>query len=118
MKNTIKALSHILYERKSGDLKYTKYIKRKEEGATQPIVVAPKMGMTSFWADGGVLPVSGVTEWVINGNEGTTEEGLFLVFSYVCLVFSTGEQIVLIKYSGNCIIGNAYYLGKHVTYST
>ena len=63
------------------------------------------MGMTSLWADGGILPVSGVTEWVINGNEGTTEEGLFLVFFYVCLVFSTGEKIVLIKYSDNCIIG-------------
>ena len=25
--------------------------------------------------------MSGVTEWVINGNKGTTEEGLFLVFS-------------------------------------
>ena len=56
-------------------------IKRKEERATQPSAVAPKMGMSSLWADGGVLPVSGVTEWVINGNEGTTEEGLFLVFS-------------------------------------
>ena len=47
--------------------------------------------------------MSGVTEWVINGNEGTTEEGLFIVFflcMYVCLVFSTGEKIVVIKYSG------------------
>ena len=50
--------------------------------------------------------MSGVTEWVINGNMRTTEEGLFLVFFYICLVFSTGEKIVLIKYSGNCIIGN------------
>ena len=58
---------------------------------------------------GGVLPASGVTEWVINGNEGTTEEGLFLVFFYVCLVFSMGEKIVLIKYSGNCIIENEIY---------
>ena len=47
--------------------------------------------------------MSGVTEWVINGNEGTTEEGLFLVVFYVCLVFSTGEKIVLIKYSGKYI---------------
>ena len=62
-------------------------IKRKEEGATQPIVVAPKMGMTSLWADGGFLPVSGATEWVINGNEGTTEEGLFLVFLCMSGVF-------------------------------
>ena len=55
--------------------------------------------------------MSGVTEWVINGNEGTTEEGLFLVFFYVCLVFLTGEKIVLIKYSGNCIIGKGNYKG-------
>ena len=27
--------------------------------------------------------MSGVTEWVINSNEGTTEEGLFIVFFYV-----------------------------------
>ena len=27
--------------------------------------------------------MSGLTEWVINGNEGTTEEGLFIVFFYV-----------------------------------
>ena len=50
--------------------------------------------------------MSGVTEWVINGKEGTTEEGLFLVFFYVCLVFSTGEKIMLIKHSGNCNIVN------------
>ena len=31
--------------------------------------------------------MSGVTEWVINGNEGTTEEGLFLVFLCMCAVF-------------------------------
>ena len=61
-----------------------------------------KMAMTNLWADGEILPVSGVTEWVISGNEGTTEEGLFIVFSlYVCMsVFLTGEKIVLIKYSG------------------
>ena len=47
--------------------------------------------------------MSGVTEWVINGNDGTTEEGWFLVFFYVCLVFSTVEKIVLIKYSGKYI---------------
>ena len=46
--------------------------------------------------------MGGVTEWVISGNEGTTEEGLLLFFlcMYVCLVFSMGEKIVLIKYSG------------------
>ena len=69
--------------------------------------MAPKMGMTNLWADGGILPVSGVTEWVISGNEGTTEEGLFIVFlcMSVCLVFSTGEKTVLIKYSGYRNIG-------------
>ena len=56
-------------------------IKRKEERATQLNAVTPKMGMTRLWADGGILPVSGVTEWVINGNEGTTEEGLLIGFS-------------------------------------
>ena len=61
-----------------------------------------KMGMTNLWADGGILTVSGVTEWVISINEGTTEEGLFIVFPCmpVCLVFLTGEKIALIKYSG------------------
>ena len=46
--------------------------------------------------------MSGVTAWVITSNEGTTEEGLLIVFlcMSVCLVFSTGEKIVLIKYSG------------------
>ena len=45
--------------------------------------------------------MSGVTEWIISGNEGTTEEGLLIVFLWmsVYLVFSTGEKIVLIKYS-------------------
>ena len=28
--------------------------------------------------------MSGVSEWVINGNEGTTKEGLFLVF-FLCM---------------------------------
>ena len=46
--------------------------------------------------------MSGVTEWVVSSNKGTTEEGFFIVFfcMSVCLVFSTGEKIVLIKYSG------------------
>ena len=43
------------------------------------------MGMTNLWADGGILPVSRVTEWVISGNEGTTEEGFFIVFFSVCM---------------------------------
>ena len=69
--------------------------------------MAPKIGMTNLWADGGILPVSGVTEWVISSNEGTTEEGLLIVFlcTSVCLFFSTGEKIVLIKYSGYRNIG-------------
>ena len=46
--------------------------------------------------------MSGVTEWVISGNEGTSEEGFLIVFlcMSVCLVFLTGEKILLIKYSG------------------
>ena len=61
----------------------------------------------------GILPVSGITEWVINGNKETTEEGLFLIFFYVCLVFSTGEKIVLIKYSGKYI---EIYFNLKITY--
>ena len=36
--------------------------------------------------------VGGVGEWVVIGNEGLTEEGVFVVFLslYVCLVHSTG----------------------------
>ena len=58
--------------------------------------------------------MSGVTEWVINSNEGTTEERLFLVFFYVCLVFSTGEKIVLFKYSGTYI---EIYFNLKITFS-
>ena len=59
---------------------------KRRKGDTCVNAVAPKMGMTNLWADGGILPVSGVTEWVISDNEGTTEEGLFIVFSlYVCV---------------------------------
>ena len=83
---------------------------KRRTSDTDVNAVAPKMGMTNLWADGEILPVSGVTEWVVSGNEGTTEEGLFIVFFFlcmsVCLVFSTGEKIVLIKYSGYCNIGN------------
>ena len=45
--------------------------------------------------------MSRVTEWVISSNEGTTEERLLIVFlcMFVRLGFSTGEKIVLIKYS-------------------
>ena len=47
----------------------------------------------------GTYAVCGVTEWVISGNEGTTEEGLLIIFlcMSVCLVFSMGEKIVLIS---------------------
>ena len=58
------------------------------------------MGMMNLWADGGILPVSGVTESVLCGNEGTTEEGLFIVFFSVCMYvwcFRREEKIVLIK---------------------
>ena len=67
---------------------------KRRKGDTGVNVVAPKMGMTNLWADKGILPVSGVTEWVISGNEGTTEERLCIVFlcMSVCLVFSTGEK--------------------------
>ena len=84
-------------------------IKAKRKSNTGVNAVAPKTGMTNLWADGGILPVNGVIDWVISGNEGTTEEGLFIVFflcMYVCLVFSTGEKIMLIKYSGYRNIGN------------
>ena len=57
--------------------------------------------------------MSGVTEWVISSNERTTEEGLFIVFFLcmsVCLAFSTGEKIVLIKYSGYRYTGNSKFL--------
>ena len=56
--------------------------------------------------------MSGVTEWVISGNEGTTEERLLIVFlcMSVCLVFSTGVKIVLIKYSGYRNIGKTFYM--------
>ena len=71
-------------------------IMQKEERATQPNAVAPKMGMTSLWADEGILPVSGVTEWVINSNEGT-EEGFFLVFSMYVWCLSIQVTVLLEK---------------------
>ena len=58
---------------------------KRRKGDTGVNAVAPKMGMMNFWADGGI-PVRGVTEWVISSNKGTTEEGLFIIFSlYVCV---------------------------------
>ena len=81
---------------------------KRRKGDTGVNAVAPKIGMTNLWADGGILPVGGVTEWVISDNKGTTQEGLLIVFlcMSVCLVFSTGEKIVLIMYSGYRNIGN------------
>ena len=81
---------------------------KRRKGDTGVNAVAPKIGMTNLLADGGILPVSGVTEWEISGNEGTIAEGLLIVSLCisVCLVFSTGEKIVLIKYSGYRNIGN------------
>ena len=58
--------------------------------------MALKIGMMNLWADGGILPVSGVTKWVISGNKGTTEEGLLIVFlsMSVCLVLSLLVKVV------------------------
>ena len=40
-------------------------------------------------------------EWVVSGNEGLTEERVFLFFClYVRLVYSTGRKKCLIKYLG------------------
>ena len=57
--------------------------------------------------------MSGATEWVINGNEGTTEEGLFLVFSMYVWYFRRVKKIVLIKYSGKYI---EIYFNLKITY--
>ena len=57
--------------------------------------IAPKTGMRILWGEGGVLPCVGVSEWVVSGNEGLTEEGVFVVFClcmFVCLVYMTGES--------------------------
>ena len=47
--------------------------------------MAPKMGMTNLWADVGILPVSGVTEWVISrgNNRGKVVYRFFSVCMYV-----------------------------------
>ena len=48
--------------------------------------IAPKIGMRILWGEGVVLPRGGVDKWVVSGNEGLTEEGVFVVFClYVCL---------------------------------
>ena len=60
---------------------------KRRKGDTGANAEAPKMGMTNLWADGGILPVSEVTEWVISCNDGTTEAGLFIVFLCVSGVF-------------------------------
>ena len=35
---------------------------KRRKGDTGVNAVTPKMGMMNLWADGGILPVSGVTE--------------------------------------------------------
>ena len=42
--------------------------------------IALKTGMRILWGEGVVLPRRGVGEWVVSGNEGLTEEGIFVVF--------------------------------------
>ena len=40
-----------------------------------------------------VLPCGGVSEWAVIGNEGLTEEGVYVVFClcmFVCLVYLMG----------------------------
>ena len=49
--------------------------KRKKKGNTGVNTAAPKIGMTNLWADEGILPVSGVTEWVISSNEEQQRKG-------------------------------------------
>ena len=48
--------------------------------------------MRILWGEGVVLPLVGVGEWVVIGNEGLREEGVFMVFvcMFVCLVYLTG----------------------------
>ena len=40
------------------------------------------------------LPSGGVGNWIISGNEGITEEGVWMVFvcMFVCLVHSASES--------------------------
>ena len=46
----------------------------------------PKIGMRILLSEGVVLPCGGVGKWVVSGNRGLTEEGVFVVFClYVCL---------------------------------
>ena len=66
---------------------------KRRKGDTDINTVAPKMGMTNLWADVGILPLSGVTEWVISGNEATTEEGLFVGFFSVCMYVWCFRQV-------------------------
>ena len=54
--------------------------------------------MRILWGAGVVLPCGGVGEGVVSGNEGLTEEGVFVIFClcmFVCLVYSTWVKVVL-----------------------
>ena len=44
---------------------------------------ALQIGMRILWGEGVVLLCVGVGEWVVSGNEGLTEEGVFCL--YVCM---------------------------------
>ena len=42
--------------------------------------------MRILWGEGVVLPCVGAGEWVVSGNKGLTEDGVFVVSClYVCL---------------------------------
>ena len=41
---------------------------------------ALQIGMRILWGEGAVLLCVGVGEWVVSGNEGLTEEWVFVVF--------------------------------------
>ena len=53
--------------------------------------------MRILWGEVVLLPCGGVGEWVVSGNEGLTEEGVFVVFCLCMYVWCIrqGESIVL-----------------------
>ena len=56
---------------------------------------ALKIGMRILWGEDVIFPCVEVDEWVVSGNKGLTEEGVFVVFRlcmFVCLVYLTGES--------------------------
>ena len=59
--------------------------------------IAPKTGMRILWGEVVLLPCGGVGEWVVSGNEGLTEEGVFVVFCLCMYVWCIrqGQSIVL-----------------------